>query len=135
MFRFDSPSQSQAANHLSVNQQESELPYTLRPALTSIKILCLTRAAVGSLKPGKSGGADKLDPEHLKYGGYVLHAWLLRIFTIIVGDGSIPPSLKLGLIVQVYKGKGRDPLNLNSYRGNYANLCSFKMSGKEIAWK
>ena len=37
--------------------------------------------AVRSLR---SGGADNLDPEHLKYGGYTLHAWLMRIFTAIL---------------------------------------------------
>jgi hypothetical protein len=48
-------------------------------------------AAVGSLKSGKSGGVDELDPEHLKYGGHTLHAWLLRIFTAVIRLESIPP--------------------------------------------
>ena len=74
-------------------------------------------AAVKSLKSGKSGGADNLDPEHLKYDRYALHGWFLRIFTAILHSESIPPSLKLGVIIPVYKGKGRDPLDQNSYRG------------------
>ena len=74
-------------------------------------------AAVKSLKLGKSGGADKLNPEHLKYGGHTLHSWLLRVFTAVVHFETIPPSLKLGVIIPIYKGKGRDPLNPYSYRG------------------
>ena len=53
----------------------------------------------------------------MKYGGYTLHAWLLCIFTAILRFESIPPSLKLGVIIPVYKGKGCDPLDPNSYRG------------------
>ena len=53
----------------------------------------------------------------MKYGGYTLHAWLLSIFTAILRFESIPPSLKLGVIKPLYKGKGCDPLDPNSYRG------------------
>ena len=38
-------------------------------------------------------------------------------FTAIVSLEAIPPSFKMGVIVPVYKGKGRDPLDPNSYRG------------------
>ena len=127
---FDSLSQSQANNHPSVKEQESELPYleacsrmyedfTFDTDITIDEVA----TAVSSQKSGKSGGggggggADNLDPEHLKYGGYALHAWLLRIFTAILCLESIPPSLKLGVIIPLYKGKGRDPLDPNSYRG------------------
>jgi hypothetical protein len=115
---FDSLSQSQANDHPSVKQQESELPH-----LEACSRLCedfifdtdITMEeiamAVKSLKSGKSGGADDLNPEHLKYGGYALHAWLLRIFTVILCLESIPPSLKLGVINPVYKGKDRNPLD------------------------
>ena len=121
---FDSLSQSQANNHPPVKQQESELPhleacsplyedFTFDTDITIDEV----ETAVRSLKSGKSGGADNLNPEHLKYGGYALHAWLLRIFTAIFCLESIPPSLKLGVIIPVYKGKGHDPLDPNSYRG------------------
>ena len=107
-----------------VKQQESELPHLEACSLlyedftfdTDITI-DEVETAVRSLKSGKSGGADNLNPEHLKYGGYALHAWLLRIFTAILCLESIPPSLKLGVIIPVYKGKGCDPLDPNSYRG------------------
>ena len=73
--------------------------------------------AVKKLKCGKSGGVDGLQPEHIKYGGHSLILWLQRIFNAIVALEDIPPCLKLGVTVPVFKGKGRDPLIPSSYRG------------------
>ena len=72
---------------------------------------------VKQLKTGKSAGADGLQPEHLKYGGPALVRWLLRIFNAISKLEEIPSSLKLSMITPVFKGKGRDPLEPNNYRG------------------
>ncbi len=73
--------------------------------------------AVRSLKNGKSGGADGLTAEHLKYGGPSILVWLKRVFNAILALEAIPPSLNSGLVTPVFKGKGRDPFNPNSYRG------------------
>ena len=69
------------------------------------------------LKTGKSAGADGLQPEHLKYGGPALVRWLVHIFNAISNLEVIPPSLKISTITPVFKGKGRDPLEPNNYRG------------------
>jgi hypothetical protein len=66
------------------------------------------------MKTRRSGGADGLSVEHLKNGGPTLVAWLKRI---IIHLEQIPPSFKLGVIVPVHKGKGRDPHTCNNYRG------------------
>ena len=76
-----------------------------------------TEIAVKKLKTRRSGGADGLLAEHLKHGGPVLTLWLKRIFNTIIHLEQIPSSFKLGMIVPVHKGKGRDPLICNSYRG------------------
>ena len=121
---FESLAQSEANSHPIVKEQESELPhlesrshlyedFTFDTDITMEEVA----TAVKCLKPGKSGGADNLDPEHLKHGGYTLHVWLLRIFTATLRLESIPPSLKLGVIIPVYKGKGHNPLDPKSYRG------------------
>ena len=73
--------------------------------------------ALRKMKNRKSGGADGLLAEHLKNGGPTLIVWLKRIFNTIIRLEQIPPSLKLGVIVPVHKGKGRDPHNCNNYRG------------------
>lgn len=73
--------------------------------------------AVKKLKIGKGCGADKLQAEHLKYGGHIVLLWLQRIFNTIIQLEGIPPCLKLGITVPIFKGKGRDPLNQDNYRG------------------
>ena len=43
--------------------------------------------------------------------------WLKHILNSIISLEQIPASLKLGVIVPIFKDKGRDPLNCCSYRG------------------
>ena len=73
--------------------------------------------ALKRLKSNKSGGADGLVTEHLKHGGHSIVSWLRRILNRIIQLEKIPPSFKLGVITPVFKGKGRDPLDCNNYRG------------------
>ena len=65
----------------------------------------------------KGGGADGLQPEHLKYGGHSVILWLQHIFNEISDIEDLPRCLKLGIVVPVFKGRGRDPLDPNNYRG------------------
>ena len=55
--------------------------------------------------------------EHLKYGGPILRRWIEQICNSIADLESVPDSLKTGIIIPVYKGGGKDPLDTNSYRG------------------
>ena len=68
------------------------------------------------LKLGKAAGHDGIRAEHLKYGGPMLRDCILQVCNAIVEVGSIPSSLKTGIIIPVYKGCGKDPLDTNSYR-------------------
>ena len=68
-------------------------------------------ASVKPLRSGKSGGPDNLDPEHLKW--WVCTSCLA--FTLPLSP--LKPSHPLSKMIPVYKGKGRDPLDPNSYRG------------------
>ena len=74
-------------------------------------------SAIRKLKCGKSGGADGLQPEHIKYGGHSITLWFQSIFNKISTLEDLPPCLKLGVTIPVFKGKGRDPLNPDNYRG------------------
>ena len=74
-------------------------------------------AILRKLKPGKSAGHDMLQAEHLKYGGPVLHEWIRQICNSIIDLEHVPDSLKMGIVIPVYKGGGKDPLDTNSYRG------------------
>ena len=73
--------------------------------------------ALHTLKLGRSDGTDGLKSEHLLYGGYSLKLWLKKIFKAIIAHEFIPPCLKEGVVVPIYKGKGKDPLLPSSYRG------------------
>ena len=74
---------------------------------------------VKKLKCGKGGGSDRLQPEHLKYGGHSIVLWLQYIFneTSQSDIEDLPPCLNLGIVVLVFKGRGRNPLDPNNYRG------------------
>ena len=73
--------------------------------------------ALTKLKTKRSGGADGLVAEHLKHGGPVLTVWLKRILNSVISLEQIPASLKLGMIVPVFKGKGWDSMICSNYRG------------------
>ena len=81
-----------------------------------MKTLCLMfRLCLRKLKLGKAAGHDGIRAEHLKYGGPMLRDWILQVCNAIVEVESIPSSLKTGIIIPVYKGCGKDPLDTNSY--------------------
>ena len=73
--------------------------------------------ALKAMKLGKSCGGDGLDPEHIYYGGEILKVWLKKVFNRIIALEEVPVCLKEGVILLVYKGKGKDPLQMKNYRG------------------
>ena len=74
-------------------------------------------ASVGRLKRGKAAGPDGLMVEHLKAGGEGMVIWLLNVLNAVVELEAVPDILKRGVVVPVYKGGGKDPLRVDSYRG------------------
>ena len=77
----------------------------------------ILNSRIKALKLGRSKGTDGLKAEHLIYGGTSLILWLQKIFNSIITLEEIPHCLKEGIIVPVYKGRGKDPLSPSSYRG------------------
>ena len=73
--------------------------------------------ALKRLKSKRAGGPDNLSPEHLKHYGPVFTNWLCQIYNCICELEQIPPSFKQGIVIPAFKGKGRDPLLIKSYRG------------------
>ena len=74
-------------------------------------------AALAHLKKNSSGGPDELSPQHLSLCGPLFKNWICKIFNTILTLEAIPASFKAGIIVPIYKGKGKDPLLTGSYRG------------------
>ncbi len=71
--------------------------------------------ALKKLKLGKSGSFDGLLSEHLRFAGQPLIPWLKWIFNSICSLEVIPQCLKVGTVVPVFKGKGRDPTRPGNY--------------------
>ena len=86
--------------------------------------------ALKKLKARKAAGPDGIVGEHLKWGGAVVQEWLLRVLNAVVDLEVIPSVLKSGIIVPVYKGGGKDPTSVHSYRG--VTLTS--IVGKVLSW-
>lgn len=69
------------------------------------------------LKRESAGGPDLVTPNHLKHCGPLVRKWLCQIFNHFLVFETILSQFKTDIIVPVYKGKGKDPLQMNSYRG------------------
>ena len=75
------------------------------------------QAALRKLKPRKARGVDGLQSEHLIHGGPLLILWLRQVFNTFIAFECVPPCILTGIIQPIYKGKGKDPLCCDSYRG------------------
>ena len=73
--------------------------------------------AIKRLKHGRASGPDGVSPEHLRFSGQVFQNWLCQIYNHICQHEEIPKCFKHGIIIPVFKGKGRDPLLKKNYRG------------------
>ena len=61
-------------------------------------------------------GPDGVTVEHILYGE-LLKTWILQVFNAIVTLEAVPACFKSAIITPIYKGKGKDSLDPNSYRG------------------
>ena len=68
------------------------------------------------VKDNKAGGLDKIMPEHIKYGGKSLVKALWILFNSIREWEYVLEGFCAAMEVPVFKGKGKDPLSVNSYR-------------------
>ena len=82
---------------------------------------------VNKMKLRKSSGPDNLTAEHLKFGGQSVIVWLTEVLNSVIDLEHVPTCLKLGTTIPVYKGRGKDPLDVNSYRGITINSVISKL--------
>ena len=69
------------------------------------------------LPNNKSGGRDGLVYEHVKFGGEELLILLNSLLNIIRETEDVPNCMTIGLIISLYKGKKKNKLLKDSYRG------------------
>jgi len=77
-------------------------------------------SACSNLPNKKAPGHDMIMYEHLKYGGTSLHLNLAILYNTILETNIIhiiPNAFKVGTLVPLYKGKGKDKHRMDSYRG------------------
>ena len=73
--------------------------------------------AVRRLRSGKVSGINSLVPENIKHAGPSLIVWLRQIFIASIELEHIPQSLLTGIICPIFKGKGKNLMICDSYRG------------------
>ena len=69
-----------------------------------------------NLSLNKAPGWDGISPEHVKYGGIILHKVLTSIVNSIIFNEYIPPHFKKGVIIPIPKGS-KDPTIKDNNRG------------------
>jgi hypothetical protein len=72
---------------------------------------------VKMLHKNKSPGLDGVTNEHIIYGGKHLLDHLLALYRLIIQSEYIPEPFRSGMIIPIYKGKGKPKSDPNSYRG------------------
>ena len=79
--------------------------------LKQVKDICMT------LKKNKAAGYDSIAAEHLIWGGENLYTILTIIFNYISKHHNVPNEFKKGIIVPIPKGRDRNLLVKDNYRG------------------
>ena len=82
---------------------------------------------IKTLKRRKACGHDKIQYEHIIYGGIIATKCLVKLFNMMVYNGRIPKDWKLGLLVPLYKGNGKVKTSPDSYRPISLLLCLLKL--------
>ena len=70
-----------------------------------------------NMKLKKSPNPDNLTYEHFCFSEHSVITWLTEVLNFVVELKQIPSSLKSGITIPIHNGNGKDPLDLNSYRG------------------
>ena len=111
---FKDTSRSRAEEKPSVAEAISELPNLVSESYANLETVLdypftfeEVEGAIHRLKARKAGGADKIQPEHIKFGGQKLVMWLLNIYNSIVELEDIPHSMKIGTICPVYSAHNK----------------------------
>ena len=84
-------------------------------------------AQLKTMKNGKAADQYGMAAEHLKYAGPVTIKAITNIINRIIADGTIPGSLKAGLITPVYKNKSS-----NKNPTNYRRITVTSILGKVL---
>ena len=109
---------------LTTQSQQITLP-------TTISIEDMTKQ-LKTLKKRKAPGIDKVQNEHLIYGGRTLLQCLSNLFSAILTYSYVPLAWKTGITVPIYKGGNKSKSNPDSYRAISLLPSMYKLFEKVI---
>ena len=112
--KYDESFRKKVEHDIQIMQKDSFS--TFNPPLDKPFTVDEVQCAIKTLKHDKACGFDDISNEHLKYGGYALHAALTALFNMILEKSHVPKKAKQGVIHTLYKGKGKDKSDPRSYR-------------------
>ena len=98
---------------------------------TTISIEDITKQ-LKTLKKRKAPGIDKVQNEHLNYGGRTLLQCLSNLFSAILTYSYVPLAWKTGITVPIYKGGNKSKSNPDSYRAISLLPSMYKLFEKVI---
>ena len=84
------------------------------------------------LKKRKAPGIDKIQNEHLIYGGRTLHQCLSNLFSAMLKYSYVPLAWKIGITIPIYKGGNKAKTNPDSYRAISLLPSMYKLFEKVI---
>ena len=88
--------------------------------------------AVKTLKKKKAPGIDKVQNEHIIYGGRTLYLCICNLFNAIIRVNYNPGVWKTGLLIPIYKGNPKAKDDPYSYRAVSLLPALYKLSEKII---
>lgn len=85
-----------------------------------------------TLKKRKAPGIDKVQNEHIIYGGRTLIQCLSNLYSAMLTYKHIPSAWKTGIIIPIYKGGAKSKVDPNSYRAISLLPSMYKLFEKVI---
>lgn len=90
-------------------------------------------SAIYSLPLRKSSGPDSISSEHLIFAATSCALLLCQLFNGILALGMVPSAFCKSLIVPIFKGQGKDPIDPSNYRGISLTSTVSKLFERVIA--
>ena len=85
-----------------------------------------------TLKKRKAPGIDKVQKEHIIYGGRTLIQCLSNLYSAMLTYKYIPSTWKTGIIIPIYKGGSKSKVDPKSYRAIFLLPSMYKLFEKVI---
>ena len=82
---------------------------------------------VCQLSKGKASGDDEIDNEHIHFSGSNFRRLLVTLYNAMLLKSYIPTSMKVGIIIPLYKGGTKRKDDPDSYRAITVTSCILKL--------